>query len=201
MTNGVLHNAAVERSVRLNALFKSTMDYPATPPNNTPTQEALPHSVQRFRPVLLRYFHRHLDNPADIEDLTQEALIRLLRSSTDIANAEAYLLRIASNLLRDRFRREQTHQTAQHESIDASLHEWPSEEPGCERVYEDREHLQRFLNELGALPPRCRQVFLLQRYEGMTYSAIAKRLGISVSAVEKHMMRALLHFQARLVTP
>ena len=58
----------------------------------------------------------------------------------------------------------------------------------------------RFLRKssLDELPPRTSRAFLLQRYEGLTYSAIAKQLGISVSAVEKHMMRALLHLQARL---
>ncbi len=157
--------------------------------------------AERLRPALLRYFRRHLDNDTDVEDLTQEALIRLLRTPADIANAEAYLLRIASNLLRDRFRRDASRHAARHESLDERMHEWPSEEPGGDRVYEDRERLQRFLAELAQLPPRCRQVFLLQRYEGMSYTAIARRLEISVSAVEKHMMRALLHFQARLAEP
>lgn len=154
--------------------------------------------AHRYRPALIRYFRRHLDSADDAEDLAQETLMRLLRTPTDVANAEAYLLRIASNLLRDRFRRELSHRTAQHESFEESVHDWPSEVPCGERVYEDRERLQRFLRTLDQLPPRCRQVFLLQRYEGLTYGAIAKRLQISVSAVEKHMMRALLHFESRL---
>lgn len=152
----------------------------------------------RYRPALLRYFRRHLDNAQDAEDLAQDALLRLLRSPVSPDNTEAYLLRIASNLLRDRHRRDRSHHAAQHEPLDSSLHDRPTEEPGSDRVYEDRERLDRFLAALDQLPPRCRQVFLLQRYEGLTYTAIAKRLEISVSAVEKHMMRALLHFQARL---
>jgi RNA polymerase sigma-70 factor (ECF subfamily) len=34
-------------------------------------------------------------------------------------------------------------------------------------------------------------VFLLNRLDGMTYPAIAKALGVSVSTVEKDMIRAL----------
>lgn len=158
-------------------------------------------ALSRLRPTLLRFFRRHLDNPADVEDMTQEALLRLLRTPADLDNDEAYMLRIATNLLRDRFRREQSHHTARHEPLDAHAHDWPSDAPCGERVYEDRERLRRFQHELDLLPPRCREVFLLQRYEGMTYAAIARHLGISTSAVEKHMMRALLHFQARLATP
>lgn len=171
-------------------------------PGYAPASNAKPatQTACHFRPMLIRYFRRHLgaEATADAEDLAHEALIRLIRSPTQATNTEAYLLRIASNLLRDRFRRDRSQRRPLHDSYETELHDLPSEEPGGDRVYEDRERLSRFLEALDQLPPRCRQVFLLQRYEGLTYTSIAKRLQISVSAVEKHMMRALLHFQARL---
>lgn len=160
----------------------------------------LPRMIERHRPALVRYFLRHLPNADDAEDLAQETLVRLMRmpSPTDVLNVEAYLLRIASNLLRDRFRRDHSHCAQQHVSLDELSGDWPSEVPYGERVYEGNRRLQLFLEALDELTPRCRQVFLLQRYEGLTYSAIARRLEISVSAVEKQMMRALLHFDTRL---
>jgi RNA polymerase sigma factor (sigma-70 family) len=42
------------------------------------------------------------------------------------------------------------------------------------------------------LPERCREVFLLHRVENLSYSQIATRCGISVSAVEKNIARACL---------
>jgi RNA polymerase sigma-70 factor (ECF subfamily) len=42
-----------------------------------------------------------------------------------------------------------------------------------------------------ALPPRCRAVYLMNRMDGLSYSEIARRCGISAKAVEKHMSRAL----------
>jgi RNA polymerase sigma factor (sigma-70 family) len=160
-----------------------------------------PQAAQRFRPMLLRYFRRHLQHEADAEDLVQEALMRLVRSPTQVEHAEAYVLRIASNLLRDRFRRDRSHHAGLHEPLDDTLYELPSEEPGTDDVYASRERLERLLSALDELSPRCRQVFLLQRYEGMTYTAIARQLQVSVSAVEKHMMHALLHLQTRLAEP
>ncbi|WP_158549340.1 RNA polymerase sigma factor [Lysobacter silvisoli] len=158
--------------------------------------------VQRLRPALLRYFRRHLAQQAeDAEDLAQETLVRLARAQVQPDNAEAYALRIASNLLRDRYRRDRSHHAERHEPLDAGLDELPSEEPGSDHVYASKERLERLLSALDELSPRCRQVFLLQRYEGMTYTAIARQLQVSVSAVEKHMMRALLHLQARLAEP
>lgn len=161
--------------------------------------------IARHRPALLRYFFRHLTSREDAEDLTQETLVRFSQQPAStlaaLANVEAYLLRIASNLLRDRFRRDRSRRTSDHVPLETVTHSWQSEEPSCERVYEDKERLQDFLRALDELPPRSQQVFLLQRYDGLTYSAIAKRLQISVSAVEKHMMRALLHLDVKLGNP
>jgi RNA polymerase sigma-70 factor (ECF subfamily) len=41
-------------------------------------------------------------------------------------------------------------------------------------------------------------IFVLRRLEGMRLNDIAKRLGISVSAVEKHMQRAIIHIMRRI---
>jgi len=41
------------------------------------------------------------------------------------------------------------------------------------------------------LPPRCREVYLLNRIEDMSYTEIARHCGISVKAVEKHIGKAL----------
>lgn len=179
----------------------ATGDRPGTVPPH-PDARNVAALARRYRPVLMRYFSRHLPSLEDAEDLTQETLARLSRqpeaSIAGLADVEAYLLRIASNLLRDRFRRDRSRHASDHVPLEAVPPAHRGEEPSCERVYEDKERLRRFLEALDELPPRCHQVFLLQRYDGLTYSAIAKRLEISVSAVEKHMMRALLHLDAKL---
>lgn len=41
------------------------------------------------------------------------------------------------------------------------------------------------------LPPRCREVFTLQKMSGMTYKEIAEDMGISVKTVENQMIKAL----------
>ncbi len=154
--------------------------------------------VECHRPVLTRYFRHHWGRESDIEDLVQEALLRLIRTPRDIDNEEAYVVRVAGNLIRDRLRRDQSHLAKQHIPLDDNIAFLATEEPGCERVYEGKRQWDQLLAALEELSPRCRHVFLLQRYEGWTYTAIAKHLGISASAVEKHMMRALLHLQTRL---
>ena len=44
---------------------------------------------------------------------------------------------------------------------------------------------------LAALPPRCRLVFSMSRYEQLTYAEIAKSLDISTKTVENQMTKAL----------
>jgi len=156
--------------------------------------------ARRHRNALLRYFQHNLGHPEDAEDLTQEVFARFAQIDAPpaITNHEAYLFRIASNLLRDRFRRNLTHHVLQHLPVNECAEELLGEAPSEERVYEEQERLRTFLRALDELPPECRDVFLLQRYEGLTYSAIAQRLGISVSMVEKHMMKALLHLGTQL---
>jgi len=154
--------------------------------------------VRRYQSALLRYFSKRISNRADAEDLVQEVFIRIARqgNTTNIDHVEAYLFQTASNLLRDRARREATHHASQHISFEDSGYE--GESPSEERVYEGREAIEQFLEVVAGMPPRRRMVFLMHRFMGLSYGAIALRLGISASVVEKHMSRALLQFHASL---
>src|SRR3546814_1331943 len=61
---------------------------------------------RQWRPVLLAYFLRRVNDHAEAEDLTQEMLVRLLGMDVgELEQPEAYIFRIASNLLADRARR------------------------------------------------------------------------------------------------
>jgi RNA polymerase sigma-70 factor (ECF subfamily) len=64
-------------------------------------------------------------------------------------------------------------------------------------ILEARQSLQTAVAALQALPERTRTIFVLRRLEGHAYRDIADQLGISVSAVEKHMVRAVQHLAAR----
>ena len=61
-----------------------------------------------------------------------------------------------------------------------------------------REVNERVQQALEALPPKCRTVFSLSRYEELSYAEIAGQLDISVKAVEKHMGKALKHMRQYL---
>jgi RNA polymerase sigma-70 factor (ECF subfamily) len=81
-----------------------------------------------------------------------------------------------------------------HVPLDPELHE--GEEIDAERVFSGKEELRAVTAALLSLPERTRTVFILRRLEGYRHGDIATQLGISVSAVEKHMVRAIQHLSA-----
>mgnify|MGYP001809968525 CR=1 FL=1 len=60
-----------------------------------------------------------------------------------------------------------------------------------ERNAAAREEMGSLLDALRSLPERTQRAFLLNRLDGLTYAEIARTLGVSVSTVEKDIIRAL----------
>jgi RNA polymerase sigma-70 factor (ECF subfamily) len=62
----------------------------------------------------------------------------------------------------------------------------------------DRQRLRQVIAALEELPARTRDIFVLFRLDRLKQSEIAAQMGISVSAVEKHVVRAVAHLARRL---
>jgi RNA polymerase sigma-70 factor (ECF subfamily) len=150
-----------------------------------------------FRPSLVRYFQRRVKNTSEIDDLVQEVFLRLLvRGGVEnMARVGGYVFETASSVLKDRGRRRAVRHADAHVPIDAEGDEGVSF--SAERVHLGQEALRVAALALLELPERTRTVFILRVLEGLQYQAVATRLGISVSSVEKHMTRALKHLMDR----
>jgi len=152
----------------------------------------------RYGQAVRRFFSRRLRDGADVEDLTQEVFARLLKRAEigDIANIEGYLFHTAANLLRERARK------AARRPGDSTLADPADvvavEDISPERILLGREAYARMVEALQELPERARTIFVLNRFEELSAAEIARRLGVSVSTVEKDMMRAIAHLKARL---
>lgn len=59
---------------------------------------------------------------------------------------------------------------------------------------------ERIMKSLRHLPPKCKEVFVLSRQNGLTYGEIADNLGISKKTVENHMVKALSILRNNLKT-
>lgn len=132
----------------------------------------------------------------DVDDMMQDVALRLqLCSRSDaIGNGRAYLYQVARSVVFDQRRRSVCRQRDRHEPL-AESHE-PIEERGPDRVLEGKQQLECAMRALRELPERTSQAFALHRIEHVPCTAIAERMHISVSAVEKHIMRATRHIAA-----
>ncbi len=157
--------------------------------------------VSDYTAPLERFFRRRVSVRAEVDDLVQEVFLRLARQDSieAIDNPQAYVFQVAANILRDQGRRRRTHSADVHESFEDAVHGSQTISP--ERVVMARQSMGQLKAALLKLPLRTQEVFVLHRFEGLRYSEIANRLGVSLSAVEKHMMKAMKHITRRLEVP
>jgi RNA polymerase sigma-70 factor (ECF subfamily) len=156
---------------------------------------------RRFRLPLIAYFRRRVSSASEAEDLTQDVFERVLKalSHAPIVNAEALVFRIAVNLLRDRARREITRggeQSLTSENI-VALADALTVDLSPERVVLGERTLADVLAALQELGERTQAIFYLYRLENLKIREIAAIYGISASAVEKQVSKALLHLTRR----
>lgn len=144
--------------------------------------------------LLQRFLRRRMRDTEEVADLVQDVFVRLVRSGDlgRITHPKAFLFQTATNLLRDEQRGRNLRRSGLQDDALRALH--APDAPTPERVLEARQRLQLFERALAELPPRCREVFMLARFDGLTHPQIAARLGISISGVEKHMIKAIAHF-------
>ncbi len=127
----------------------------------------------------------------DAEDLVQEAVLRLhvyIRSGGEVFNPEAFVLRTAMNLAIDVHRHSRSDRY-ERESIE-DLH-IVDVGPAPDEVLAAEQRLLKMKEKLDNASIRTREVFFMHRLQGFSHAEIAARLGISKSAVEKHIASAV----------
>ena len=129
-------------------------------------------------------------------DAVQETWLRLHRAESigRVSSPANYLFRIALNLARDRLMSERRYLTAvQIEHVRG----FADESPGPASIVETRSELQLVEKLISELPPRQREILVAARLDGLPRQEIAKRLGISLSLVEKELKQAHEYCLAR----
>lgn len=147
---------------------------------------------------LRRFVRARVSSREDAEDVIQEAYLRVLRYSAEhaVESQERLLFSAAKNLAVDNLRRRSARErtATDYAVLEACAQSWPA----ADEVVYASQRLKSVEAAVAQLPPRCREVFLCNRVDGLSYTQVAAHLGISVSAVEKHMARACLLIDAML---
>jgi RNA polymerase sigma-70 factor (ECF subfamily) len=139
---------------------------------------------RRHAPDVYRYSLAVLGERADAEDVTQATFLnayRAFQSGQRPSKPENWLIAIAHNVCRQRFR--QAQRRPQEVAFVDSLAEAPSEEPAGPSLADVRRALSQ-------LQPSQREALVLRELEGRSYTEMAEILQISSSALETLLFRA-----------
>ena len=133
-----------------------------------------------------RYAYAVLGNHADAEDVTQTTFLnayRALEQGVRPRKPTNWLLTIASNAIKQRFRQEQSR--PRQVEFDERI-----AQAGTDDEDDEGPSVGELLTALSKIPPQQRQAIVLREFEGRSYNEIAEILGISTSALETLLFRA-----------
>jgi len=156
------------------------------------------------RSDLVRFFTQRLRSDVAAEDLVQEIYLRLASADPqeEIGNPIGYLYRVGTNLMLQRMRGERrslARDAAWREVNHARIGDLDvADEAGAEAAVAARQRLEAVIRAVGELPSQTQKVFSLHKLDGLSHAEVAARLGVSRSAVEKHMIAVLRHLAERL---
>jgi len=138
------------------------------------------------------YLRKFLGRPQDIEDVVQDSFLKTLEAAAkgDIHYPSSYLYTTARNLAINKLTRNyyELFDFIEHFPEDTSFLESASLED--EAIYSER--LVLFCRVASQLPDQCRKVLILRKVYGYSQKEVAEQLGISVSTVEKHLVKGML---------
>ncbi len=141
--------------------------------------------------ALRRYLHRFTSSPHDVDDITQETILRALQAERlrKIQEPRAYLFMIARNLVRDELDRKSRSVLDFIEDFAPGTDK--SEEPLPDDQVDSNQRMLLFWEAVASLPAQCQQVFVLKKVYGYSHKEISSKLGISISTTEKHAATGL----------
>jgi RNA polymerase sigma-70 factor (ECF subfamily) len=132
------------------------------------------------------YIARATGDPSTADDLLQEAYYRLLRTTTPFESNDHrrnYLFRIATNLIRDRYRRPRIDNAQIDPELEAGI---PSGNDLATQT-QQRADLRRAMTRL---TPRERELVWLAYGQGSTHQEIAGVLGLKTGSIKPMLFRA-----------
>lgn len=148
------------------------------------------------------FFLKKLGSSEDASDASQETFMRVVshNGTARLDSPAGYIWRTAQNMLREIKRTKDVHvRWIVSKTMDLDKQE--SQAPCPDEVIRAKQMHDNILNVLYQLSPRCREVFILHRFKGLSHREIADQLNISPKTVESHMAKAILFFHKHLHLP
>ncbi len=134
---------------------------------------------------------RHLSEE-DAADIAHSIFLCLIEMDElpEGSHLENMIFTIAHRMTVSDYRKKRVRQNVLREGLEVAG--FKDSKPLPDQVVAGKQDWQQFRNSLDSLPPRCREVYLMHKVDGFTQKDVARKLDISLSAVEKHMIKAVM---------
>ena len=149
------------------------------PPYDPETARWFSAHVQPHEAMLRAWLRGHFETRIDIDDIVQEAYLRVWRAQAagELHAPKAFLFATARNLALDHLRRHHVSRTGP--LVESDLSNVLDEQGDIPETVARNQELALLTEAIQTLPDRCRQIFTLRTVYGLTQRAIAEKLGIS----------------------
>jgi RNA polymerase sigma-70 factor (ECF subfamily) len=161
-------------------------------------EEAFEEAVMLYKDRVHAYATLMLRDPAEAQDVAQEALVRLWehRARVQRQGVRLWLMRTARNLCIDRIRKVKVR--AEVDDGDAVVESEADVTPGPEKMTESGELGRMIKRALASLSPQDRSVVIMREVQGLPYDEIADSLGLPLGTLKARLHRARERLRARL---
>lgn len=159
-------------------------------------KKALREFYRFFKPKLERFFKGRINNPSDAEEITSDTLLSAIDSLplfSGKSKLSTWVMAIAKHELIDYYRRKKIKEIVfsrfpfLKSVVDRAL--------GPELALEEREAKEKILMTFEKISEGYGQILRLKYMDGLSMAEIAKRLKMTVKAVESKLFRARTAFQ------
>ncbi|MBN9340457.1 MAG: sigma-70 family RNA polymerase sigma factor [Comamonadaceae bacterium] len=150
--------------------------------------------VARYYRELQALLARTLKDRHAADDVVQEAYARVLalrHAGQPVEKFRSVLHRAAYNLVIDRSRRARLRDHDDLDALPEAAHPAAAEATQPDAILASAQRARALVATIEALPPRCREAFVLHKIDGYTQPEVAARMGISLNMVERHIMRGM----------
>lgn len=147
-----------------------------------------------------RFLARRLSCIEAAAELAHEVFIRYMLATPElqIENPRAFLFRIAGNMAIDHIR---GNHLKPGQCVDiADCVDLASDYPSPERFAIARQELDRLRRAIEALPAKCREIFIRHKFDGIPQAVLAREYQVTLNAIEKHLVRALIQLRLRVMS-
>jgi RNA polymerase sigma-70 factor (ECF subfamily) len=160
--------------------------------NRNVNKGSLETTYNEVKSSLMRFAFRYLKKPNDVEDVVQEAFVKVIKikNSSEIKDIKPYLFQTVKNLSFNYLQKSEY-------KLSDSIGDFEDENVSIdsqtlEEEFESRQRFELFCRAVRVLPIKCQRVYILRKVYGFSQKEIAQHMNISVKTVEAHLTKAIV---------